>query len=195
MRFVAMKRGVLLEAAIEYAARTGLAEFSMRACAAAVGTSHRMLGYHFGTKDELITAIIDAAAARQRAMIDAFVAARDARPDPLTSRDIDQALEALLIGNDTLRYAPLMAEATFRIARHPGLHHGDATTYAEIVALWAPSMVPLFGLENLPEPQREARLRLAVAVLVGLSVDFLGTRDARAYLAAYREWIRLVLGI
>lgn len=88
-----------------------------------------------------------------------------------------------------------MAEATYRIARHPGRYRGDAATYEAIVDLWAPSLTPLFELDALPPDRRQARLRLAVAVLVGMSVDYLGSRNAQAYVAAYREWIRLTLGI
>lgn len=188
-----LNREELLEAAIEYAAREGLADFSMRACAAAIGTSHRMLGYHFGTKDQFLTTIIDAAVARQRAIIDAFIEARSAAVTPPTAEDIDRGLAALLLEQDNLRYAPLMAEATYRIARHPGRHQGDAPTYADIVDLWTPQLVALMQLERLPADRRRARVRLAVAVLVGLSVDYLGSRDAAAYVSAYREWIRLTL--
>ena len=53
----------------------------------------------------------------------------------------------------------------------------------------------LLALDRLPEAQREARVRLSVAVLVGLSLDYLGSGNAHAYADAYRDWVRLNLGI
>lgn len=53
----------------------------------------------------------------------------------------------------------------------------------------------LLALDRLPEAQREARARLSVAVLVGLSLDYLGSGNAHAYADAYRDWVRLNLGI
>ena len=43
----------LLHDAIAYVAEHGLAELSLRKLAAAIGTSHRMLIYHFGSKEGL----------------------------------------------------------------------------------------------------------------------------------------------
>ena len=34
-------------------------------------------------------------------------------------------------------------------------------------------------------------MRLSVAVLVGLSLDYLGSGNAHAYADAYRDWVRL----
>lgn len=190
---VAKQRGELLAAAIDYAARVGLDGFSLRACAAAIGTSHRMLGYHFGTRDELVSTIIDTVSAQQRAVLDAFVATRPT-DTPVTSADIEAAFQQLLADEGQLRLVALLGEAVYRVARHPGRYSGAAPTYEAIVQLWTPHLEALFGLGVLPVDQRVARIRLAVAVLVGLSVDYLGTRDARAYVGAYREWVRLNLG-
>ena len=42
--------GRLLDAAIDYVAENGIADLSLRELAAALGTSHRMLIHHFGSK-------------------------------------------------------------------------------------------------------------------------------------------------
>lgn len=43
----------LLDAAIEYTAEHGISDLSLRSLAAAPGTSHRMLIFHFGSREGL----------------------------------------------------------------------------------------------------------------------------------------------
>src|SRR5262249_30023814 len=56
----------LLAAAVDYVAAHGIGEVSLRQLAAALGTSHRMLVYHFGSKEGLLVEVIRAVEARQR---------------------------------------------------------------------------------------------------------------------------------
>ena len=58
------KRDEWAEQATDYALEHGLIGLSLRPLAAALGTSDRMLIYHFGSKDGLITAVLDASCAR-----------------------------------------------------------------------------------------------------------------------------------
>ena len=57
----------LLDRVLEHFTRDGLGDLSLRQIAAAVGTSHRMLLYHFGSKDGLLVDIVQAVEARTRA--------------------------------------------------------------------------------------------------------------------------------
>jgi AcrR family transcriptional regulator len=52
------KRDELTEAATDYVLEHGLIGLSLRPLAAALGTSDRMLIYHFGSKDELVAAVL-----------------------------------------------------------------------------------------------------------------------------------------
>ncbi len=54
----------LLEAVVEHFSADGLADQSLRRIAEAVGTSHRMLLYHFGSKDGLMLEVVRAVEAR-----------------------------------------------------------------------------------------------------------------------------------
>ena len=47
-------RDVLLGKAIDWYAAHGVVDTSMRTLAAGIGTSNRMLNYHFGTREDLI---------------------------------------------------------------------------------------------------------------------------------------------
>ena len=72
-------------AATDYVLENGLIGLSLRPLAAALGTSDRMLLYNFGSKDELVAAVLRASNDRATARID------DLAPSP----DIRQAVHDL----------------------------------------------------------------------------------------------------
>src|SRR3954463_2724346 len=56
----------LLEAAIDHIATRGISDLSLRELAAAVGSSHRMLIHHFGGREGLLVAVVQAVEQAQR---------------------------------------------------------------------------------------------------------------------------------
>src|SRR5687768_16505932 len=72
-------RAQLLEAAIDHVAHHGLTDLSLRRLAAELGTSHRMLSHHFGSKEGLWVAIVQEVERRQ---LDALT---QLAPDPAMS--------------------------------------------------------------------------------------------------------------
>src|SRR5438093_7480177 len=67
-------REKLLAGVIDYVATHGLSDLSLREVAAAIGTSHRMLIYHFGSREGLLVAVVRAVEAAQRALLAEFAA-------------------------------------------------------------------------------------------------------------------------
>jgi AcrR family transcriptional regulator len=63
------RRRALLDALIDAFARGGIGGRSLREVAEAVGTSHRMLLHHFGSRDELLLAIVEEIERRQAATL------------------------------------------------------------------------------------------------------------------------------
>src|ERR1700722_19003058 len=63
------RRRQLLEAVFEEFARGGIGDRSLRDVAAAVGTSHRMLLHYFGSREELLIAVVEEAELRQMALV------------------------------------------------------------------------------------------------------------------------------
>jgi AcrR family transcriptional regulator len=63
------RRQELLDAVVKEVAACGIGDRSLRDVAAAVGTSHRMLLHHFGSRNELLVAIVDEVERRQRALL------------------------------------------------------------------------------------------------------------------------------
>jgi AcrR family transcriptional regulator len=63
------RRRELLEALIEEFATGGIGDRSLREVAAAVGTSHRMLLHHFGSRGDLLLAIVEEVERRQMGVL------------------------------------------------------------------------------------------------------------------------------
>jgi len=59
-------RARLLDAAVDYALAHGIAEVSLRQLAGALGTSHRMLIHHFGSREALLVEVIKVVEEQQR---------------------------------------------------------------------------------------------------------------------------------
>ena len=62
-------RAELLDRVVADVAEHGLTDRSLRDIAAAVGTSHRMLLYHFGSRQGLVAAIVQSVEAAQRQLL------------------------------------------------------------------------------------------------------------------------------
>src|SRR5690349_24959390 len=62
-------RQALLDRVVEHVAHHGMSDVSLRELAAGIGTSHRMLLYHFGSREGLLAAIVAAIEAQQRAVM------------------------------------------------------------------------------------------------------------------------------
>lgn len=63
------RRRDLLHALFDEFAAHGIGNRSLRDVAAAVGTSHRMLLHHFGSREDLLIAIVEEAERRQMALV------------------------------------------------------------------------------------------------------------------------------
>ena len=63
------RRQELLDAVVKEVAGRGIGDRSLRDVAAAVGTSHRMLLHHFGSRNEFLLAIVDEVERRQRDLL------------------------------------------------------------------------------------------------------------------------------
>jgi AcrR family transcriptional regulator len=63
------RRQALLDALVEEYAAGGVGDRSLREVAEAVGTSHRMLLHHFGSREELLLTIVDEVERRQKGLL------------------------------------------------------------------------------------------------------------------------------
>jgi AcrR family transcriptional regulator len=73
------KREDLTQQVTDYALERGLIGLSLRPLAAAIGTSDRMLIYHFGSKDELVAEVLSASNERSMQIVSQLPDSRSVR--------------------------------------------------------------------------------------------------------------------
>lgn len=73
----ATPREDLLGRAVAWFAANGIGDTSLRTLAAAIGTSHRMLLYHFGSREGLLSAVVEAVERGERAAMEELLATTD----------------------------------------------------------------------------------------------------------------------
>ncbi len=77
------QRAAHLAGAVQHVLREGVATLSLRPLAAALGTSDRMLLYYFGTRDDLLAAVLDTVGEQLQAGLTAALPDGPVPPDRL----------------------------------------------------------------------------------------------------------------
>lgn len=162
-------RDRLLDAVIEHFTTEGLADQSLRRIAEAIGSSHRMLLYHFGSKDGLLVEVVRAVEARTEVLLAEFGEEAGGRTDELIRRmwayladpgvgDFERLFFALygraLQGDESIR--PLLKD---------DIEH------------WLDANVALTAPLGVPDDVARTHARLGLAVTRGLLLDLLATGD------------------
>jgi AcrR family transcriptional regulator len=164
----------LLEATLTYVASHGVADLTLRRLAAAIGTSHRMLVYHFGSKEGLLIAVVHAMEERQRDLLAGLDAAG------LSPADQARELWRRLTDPSMAPYERLFFELYGR-----ALQGGPYETFLDgIVEKMVTPMTAMLTAHGVPEATAAVRARLGVAVVRGLLLDLLATGDHEATDAA-----------
>jgi AcrR family transcriptional regulator len=171
----------LLAAAADYVQEHGLGEFSVRACAEAIGTSHRMLLHHFRSKEHLLAAVI--AEIRRRQMTDAVtsVSAGSATPTSV-GRNLWQSITADAAA--LRRNLEVVGLALLEPDRYGEITVASIEGYAAGTAAMLEGRVP-----------DELRLPLATAITAaigGLQIDLMLTGDRARVDAAYAVLERVI---
>ena len=179
------RRQELLERAYRYALRNGLAELSLRPLATAIESSPRVLLFLFGSKDELVRALLARARADERALL-ARVRADTARRDlPTVVRTtwqwlVEPAHRPLLT---------LWLEAYGRSLTEP------AGPWADFARQTVDDWLGILAAAQAPARRRgraaAAERTLALAVLRGALLDLLATGDTGRAGGAVELYLRL----
>ncbi|MCU1429393.1 MAG: transcriptional regulator, TetR family protein [Actinomycetia bacterium] len=176
----------LLEAVVTELDERGLGDRSLRDIADAAGTSHRMLIHHFGSREGLLVAVVEAVeeGERQRALA----------LGPL-ERGGEQVRSAY---RETWRHFAARAQAgrerLFFECYARGLQGEEpfVRLSAAAVTTWLPMLTKLQEASGAPAGVAKARARLDLALIRGLLLDLLATGDRRGTAAAIDEYARLV---
>lgn len=165
----------LLAAAVEQAQHGGIIDQSLRQIAAAIGTSHRMLLYHFGSREGLLVAICNT--------INESVAGnleRWAEPRELFAHFTDPEAwpwERL--------FFELYAHALFRRPGTEGFVEAS-------VQRWIDGLAGELVRQGADKASARIQARLHLAVARGLLLDLLGTEEREEVHQAYDQYLRLV---
>jgi len=176
----------LLSAAMDHVAHHGVGELSLRALAAALGTSHRMLSYHFGSREGLLIEVIRTVEAQQRAALEQMLADPAASPEETMRRMWAQVADPSLWPNERL-FFEVYAQALQGSAYALPLLDG-------IVDAWVAPLTKLAVAQGRDEADARAEARLGVAVTRGLLLDLLATGDREAVDEAMDRYITAISG-
>nr|WP_042177588.1 TetR/AcrR family transcriptional regulator [Kibdelosporangium sp. MJ126-NF4]CEL12697.1 regulatory protein, TetR [Kibdelosporangium sp. MJ126-NF4] len=175
----------LLTDAVAYVAEHGIADRSLRQIAAALGTSHRMLIYHFGSKQGLLVAIIKTVEDGQRAVLAELAAqsakAADESVGDLARRYWRRVSDPALWPNIRL-FFEVYGQA---LQGRPG----TTQLLDDVVHAWLDPVIALGTAQGLSEQDAAANARLGLAVTRGLLLDLLATGDREAVDAAMERFI------
>jgi AcrR family transcriptional regulator len=164
------RRQELLDAVVKECAERGIGDRSLRDIAAAVGTSHRMLLHHFGSRNELLLAIVEDVERRQRALLHEL---------PTEPAAAIAAMWADLRRTELRPFERLFFECYARGVQ------GE-----QPFARMLPGAVDAWLTED--ETTDPALVRLGLAVMRGLLLDLVATNDRRGVDAAAKAFADLV---
>ncbi|MGB6163997.1 MAG: TetR/AcrR family transcriptional regulator [Pseudonocardiaceae bacterium] len=173
----------LLADTVKYLAANGAADISLRQLAAALGTSHRMLIYHFGSKAGLLIEVVRTMEQRQREIFAELELDADASPP-----DIARRFWRRLSDPAMWPYARLFFEMYSRALQG---NPCAAPLLEGIVESWLGPLTEWNRRQGIPPQAAQATARLGVAVARGLLLDLLATNDREGTEAAMEQFIAM----
>lgn len=164
------RRDQLVAAATDFVLEHGLIGLSLRPLAAALGTSDRMLLYHFAGKDDLVAAVL-------RESNDRSVGRIDALPPPDSVRAEVLALWSAVTSPDLDRCQRLYVEAAALglLGREP-----YSSVVREANAAWGAALGRRLVAAGVPEDHAGRAVMLLDAAFMGFQLDL--PVEARAVL-------------
>ena len=158
-------------AAADWVIENGLGDLSLRRLAEGIGVSHRVLLYHFGSKDELFQAILRAARTRERLRA---VSAPGENAEDETAASVLRHTWAYLSAPREHAfwrfYFEIHGLALQQPDRYPDVLH-------EGVHDWLTMSRDVLMRDGVPEPQAQAVATLILGAFRGLMLDLLQTGE------------------
>ena len=175
-----MDRNELLERVLDEARENGLTGRSLRDLAAAVGTSHRMLLHYFGSQANLVAAIVDEIAAAEHGNLAA-----------ISHDDPDAAVVELWEHASAAENRPHLRLLFSAYGRAIEGAEPFTQLLPDVVDDWVHPARAASTAEGDPRTA-EARARLGLAVVRGLTLDLMTTDDHRAVDDAFQYFVSLI---
>jgi AcrR family transcriptional regulator len=177
------RRQELIEKALDYFLKHGLAALSLRPLAGQIGSSARLLVYHFGSKDGLITAVMDEVRARVQKSF-----AASAAPSAKGGRNgAMRSFWAWITHPANVPYLRLLFEVQVLALQNPGVYarylEGTSSSWLEVIERSLP-----------PSRANRSVATLCTAVIDGLLLEFLSTGDRRRTTSALELFSTMMRG-
>jgi AcrR family transcriptional regulator len=167
----------LLASAVDQAMNGGITDLSLREIAVAIGTSHRMLLYHFGSREGLMTAICTS-------VIETLMTELRGWQDPTSD-----ARELFAHLTDPAAWP--LERLFFELYAHALLGRPGTEGLLEAsVEPWIATTVGLLTREGVDARTARVEARLGLAVARGLLLDLLATGDQAGVTAAYERYLQ-----
>ena len=161
-------REELLDAIVEHFVGAGIADFTLRSLAMELGTSHQLLMYHFGGREDLMRAALGRIQRDVAEELDTYLSDHPERQRP---SKIWQHLSQP--GPSRLR---VQYQCLGLALAHPD-EYGDFAT--DILTSWTAIARRLLADHELDRRKRAAAATLFVAAMRGLGLDLIATNDRR----------------
>jgi len=174
----------LLDKAVDFVAGHGLSDVSLRQMAAAMGTSHRMLIYHFGSKEELFVAVVNEMERRQLEQMTALDVDVDSDPGELVRRMWRRLSDPKMWPHERL-FFEVYGQALQGRAGTTQLLDG-------IVESWLGPATEIGQRQGLTKRVARAQARVGLAVMRGLLLDLLATGDRKGCNDAIEQFIAAI---
>ncbi|SCF17500.1 DNA-binding transcriptional regulator, AcrR family [Micromonospora viridifaciens] len=176
-------REALLDRCVGFLKECGFSQLSLREIASGAGTSHRMLIYHFGSREGLLIEVVRRIEAEQRVALVSLAAETD---DPVeVSRRFWRRLADPSLAPAERLFFEIYAHALFG-------RSWTESFRASVVAAWAGPVEELFGQLGFDPAEARRRARLGLAATRGLLLDLLITGDREILDAAADLFAQLV---
>jgi AcrR family transcriptional regulator len=159
------RKSELCGKALDYCLAHGIAELSLRPLAQEIGTSARLLIYHFQSRDGLIGAVMDEAHRRVQKSFGELMREAD-------NKAVLRSFWDWTTAPHNTPYMRLMFEVQMLALQNP-------SAYAHYLQGTSSSWLALIETALPPSVDRPARATLCAAIIDGLLLEFLSTGDLR----------------
>jgi AcrR family transcriptional regulator len=172
------RKDELTRKALEYFLEHGLANLSLRPLAAQIGSSSRLLIYHFETKEGLIATVMDEARRRLQQSLSSLLQEKQGHSSLTT-------FWHWAVQPENSRYLRLFFETQVLALQNP-------QAYAKYVARNSSSWIAVIESALPPMPDRSAIATLCGAVTDGLLLEYLSSGDLERTTAALSSFEKLL---
>jgi AcrR family transcriptional regulator len=181
-------RDRVLALVVEHLSTHGVAGLTLRELAASIGTSHRMLVYHFGSKAGLLAEVVRHVEADQRAQL-ASLAATSAGG---STADRIRAMWTHLVQPTAQQQERLFFEMVgMALQGDPAMR----PLLDDLIIPWLEPMAALRRAAGVDHDVAHADARLSLAVTRGLLLDLLATGDVDGTTLAFERFGELLRAV